>query len=96
MFLHLGYPSVEREAEIVQLHVPELAGHLAREIAELIAVLRKADLKKPPSIAESLDWARTLLTLGAADLSGDLIRQTLSVLLKYERDIDTAVAELRI
>jgi MoxR-like ATPase len=96
LFLHLGYPSVEREAEIVRLHVPELAEHLAREIAELTAVLRKADLKKPPSIAESLDWARTLLTLGATDLSDDLIRQTLSVLLKYERDIDAAVAELRI
>ena len=96
LFLHLGYPSVEREAEIVQLHVPELAGHLATEIAELTAVLRQADLKKPPSIAESLDWARTLLTLGATDLSDDLIRQTLSVLLKYERDIDTAAAELRI
>ncbi|HEX9032465.1 MAG TPA: MoxR family ATPase [Streptosporangiaceae bacterium] len=96
LFLHLGYPGVEREAEIVQLHVPELAGHLAREIAELIALLRKADLKKPPSIAESLDWARTLLTLGATDLTADLTRQTLSVLLKYERDIDTAMAELRI
>jgi MoxR-like ATPase len=96
LFLHLGYPSTEREAEIVRLHVPELAGHLAREIAELTALLRKADLKKPPSIAESLDWARTLLTLGATDLSDDLIRRTLSVLLKYERDIDTAVAELRI
>ncbi len=96
LFLHLGYPSVEREAEIVRLHVPELAGHLATEIAELAAVLRNADLKKPPSIAESLDWARTLLTLGATDLSDDLIRQTLSVLLKYERDIDTAVTELRI
>ncbi len=96
LFLHLGYPSTEREAEIVRLHVPELAGHLAREIAELSALLRKADLKKPPSIAESLDWARTLLTLGATDLSDDLIRRTLSVLLKYERDIDTAVAELRI
>ena len=96
LFLHLGYPSVEREAEIVRLHVPQLAGHLAAEIAELTAVLRKTDLKKPPSIAESLDWARTLLTLGATDLSDDLIRQTLSVLLKYERDIDTAVTELRI
>ncbi len=96
LFLHLGYPSVEREAEIVRLHVPELAGHLAIEIAELAAVLRQADLKKPPSIAESLDWARTLLTLGATELSDDLIRQTLSVLLKYERDIDTAVTELRI
>jgi MoxR-like ATPase len=96
LFLHLGYPNVEREAEIVRLHVPQLAEHLATEIAELIALLRKADLKKPPSIAESLDWARTLLTLGATDLSDDLIRQTLSVLLKYERDIDTAVTELRI
>jgi MoxR-like ATPase len=96
LFLHLGYPSTEREAEIVRLHVPELAGHLATEIAELVAVLRNTDLKKPPSIAESLDWARTLLTLGATDLSDDLIRQTLSVLLKYERDIDTAVTELRI
>jgi MoxR-like ATPase len=96
LFLHLGYPSTEREAEIVRLHVPELAEHLAREIAELTALLRKADMKKPPSIAESIDWARTLLTLGATDLSDDLIRQTLSVLLKYERDIDAAVAELRI
>jgi MoxR-like ATPase len=96
LFLHLGYPSVEREADIVRLHVPELAGHLAREVAELVALLRKADLKKPPSIAESLDWARTLLTLGAADLSDDLISSTLSVLLKYERDIDTATAELRL
>ena len=96
LFLHLGYPSTEREAEIVRLHVPELASHLAREIAELTALLRKADMKKPPSIAESLDWARTLLTLGATELTDDLIRQTLSVLLKYERDIDTAVAELRI
>jgi MoxR-like ATPase len=96
LFLHLGYPSTEREAEIVRLHVPELAARLATEIAELIAVLRTTDLKKPPSIAESLDWARTLLTLGATDLSDDLIRQTLSVLLKYERDIETAVTELRI
>src|ERR1700722_8280811 len=96
LFLHLGYPTVEREADIVRLHVPELAGHLAREVAELVALLRKADLKKPPSIAESLDWARTLVTLGAADLSDDLISSTLSVLLKYERDIETATAELRI
>jgi MoxR-like ATPase len=96
LYLHLGYPSTEREAEIVRLHVPDLAGHLAREIAELVALLRKADLKKPPSIAESLDWARTLLTLGAAELTDDLIRQTLSVLLKYERDIEVARAELRI
>jgi MoxR-like ATPase len=96
LFLPLGYPSVDREAEIIALHVPDLAGHLAREIAELVALLRRADLKKPPSIAESVDWARTLLTLGATELTDDVTRQTLSVLLKYERDIDSAMAELRI
>ena len=96
LFLHLGYPSTELEAQIIRLHVPDLAEHLVSEIAELVALLRNADMKKPPSIAESLDWARTLLTLGATDLTDDLIRQTLAVLLKYERDIDTALAELRI
>jgi MoxR-like ATPase len=94
LYLHLGYPSVDREAEIVQLHVPELSVHLAKQIAALVAVLRGADLKKPPSISETVDWARTLLALGAAELTDELTRQTLSVLLKYERDITVALAEL--
>src|SRR5580693_10301304 len=94
LYLHLGYPSMQREAEIVQLHVPELAGHLADEVAALVAVLRGADLKKPPSIAEALDWARTLLALGASELTDEMTRQTLSVLLKYERDITVALTEL--
>ena len=94
LYLHLGYPSVQREAEIVQLHVPELSDHLAAEIASLVAVLRDADLKKPPSISETVDWARTLLALGAAELTDEVTRQTLSVLLKYERDIAVALGEL--
>jgi MoxR-like ATPase len=94
LYLHLGYPSVEREAEIVRLHVPELSQHLAAEIAGLVAVLRGADLKKPPSISETVDWARTLLALGSGELTDELTRQTLSVLLKYERDITVALAEL--
>jgi MoxR-like ATPase len=94
LYLHLGYPSVDREAEIVQLHVPELGEHLAAEVAALVAVLRAANLKKPPSISESADWARTLLALGATELTDDLTRQTLPVLLKYERDINVALAEL--
>ncbi len=94
LYLHLGYPSPEREAEIIQMRVPELTAHLADEIAALVAVLRATDLRKPPSIAESLDWARTLLALGAGELTDDVTRQTLSVLLKYERDIDTALSEL--
>jgi MoxR-like ATPase len=94
LYLHLGYPSTEREAEIILLRVPELTGHLAREIADLVALLRTTGLKKAPSIAESLDWARTLVALGADELTDDVTRQTLSVLLKYERDIETALAEL--
>jgi MoxR-like ATPase len=94
LYLHLGYPSPEREAEIIQLRVPGLPAHLTSEIASIVALLRTADLRKAPSIAESLDWARTLLTLGATELTDDITRQTLSVLLKYERDIDTARAEL--
>jgi MoxR-like ATPase len=94
LYLHLGYPDTEREAEIIQMRVPELSAHLAGEVANLVALLRTTGLKKPPSIAESLDWARTLVALGASDLTDDITRQTLSVLLKYERDIDTALAEL--
>jgi MoxR-like ATPase len=94
LYLHLGYPSMQREAEIVQLHVPELSEHLASEIASLVATLRGADLKKPPSISETVDWARTLLALGAAEVTDDMTRRTLSVLLKYERDISLALAEL--
>jgi MoxR-like ATPase len=96
LYLHLGYPGPEREAEIIQLRVPGLSEHLAGEIAALVALLRAADLRKPPSIAESLDWARTLLALGAGELTDDITRQTLSVLLKYERDIETAREELSI
>jgi MoxR-like ATPase len=96
LFLHLGYPSTEREAQIIALHVPDLAGQLTSQIAEIVATLRQADMRKPPSIAETLDWARTLLALGATELTDDMIRQTLAALLKYERDIDTALTELRI
>jgi MoxR-like ATPase len=94
LFLHLGYPDAAREAEIIRMRVPGLADHLAAEIAAMVAVLRDVDLKKPPSVAESVDWARTLLALGAAELSDEFITQTMPVLLKYQRDIDIALAEL--
>ena len=94
LFLHLGYPDVAREGEIIQLRVPGLADHLAAEIAAMVAVLRDVDLKKPPSVAESVDWARTLLALGADELSDEVIRQTMPVLLKYQRDIEIALAKL--
>src|ERR1022692_3333095 len=94
LYLPLGDPGGEREAQIIAMHVPGLATHLASEIASLVAVLRSLDLKKPPSIAESIDWARTLVTLGSAELTAEVTRQTLSVLLKYERDIHTALTGL--
>jgi MoxR-like ATPase len=94
LFLHLGYPTAEREAEIIRLRVPGLEEHLADEIAALVGVLRSIELKKPPSVAESLDWARTLLALGAGELSDEITRQTLPVLLKHQRDIDSALAQL--
>ena len=94
LFLHLGYPDAAREAEIIRLRVPGLADHLAAEVAAMVAVLRGVDLKKPPSVAESVDWARTLLALGAGELSAEIIKQTMPVLLKYQRDIDIALAEL--
>jgi MoxR-like ATPase len=94
LFLHLGYPDVRRETEIIRMRAPGLADHLADEIAALVAVLRGIDLKKPPSVAESVDWARTLLALGADELSGEVIRQTVPVLLKYQRDIDISLGEL--
>ncbi len=94
LFLHLAYPDTAREAEIIRMRVPGLADHLAAEIAAMVAVLRDVDLKKPPSVAESVDWARTLLALGAAELSDEVITQTMPVLLKYQRDIDIALAEL--
>ena len=97
LYLHLGYPSVEREAEIVQLHVPgpERAPGQRDRRHRWSPCCAPPTCKKPPSIAEPLDWARTLLALGATELTDDVTRQTLSVLLKYERDIDTARAELR-
>jgi MoxR-like ATPase len=94
LFLHLDYPTAEREAEIIRLRVPGLEEHLADEIAALVAVLRRMDLKKPPSVAESIDWARTLLALGTSSMSDGLTRQTIPVLLKYQQDIENALTQL--
>ncbi len=94
LFLHIGYPSKEREKAILTLKVPGLADALAAQIADFLAVLRSLDLKKHPSISESLDWAVTLLTLGASDLDPEMVLSTLNVLLKYQGDIEKAAAKL--
>ena len=74
LYLWLDYPEVEREMEIVRLHAPELDEELARRLVEVIHMVRQLDLKKPPSIAESIDWARALLLLGADDIDRDAVR----------------------
>jgi MoxR-like ATPase len=92
LYLWLDYPSTEQELEIVRLHAPDLPETVASRLVEVIAMVRELDLKKPPSIAESIDWARALLLLGADDLTPEVFRQTMSIIVKHRTDLDT-VAE---
>lgn len=86
--LYLDYPSFERELEIVRLKVPGIQNALARQLVRFIQVIRKQDLKKPPSIAETIDWARALLTLGVQQIDEEIVQSTLSLVLKYQTDIE--------
>jgi MoxR-like ATPase len=88
LYLWLDYPSVERELEIVQLHAPELDQGIARKLVEVIHMVRALDLKKPPSIAESIDWARALLLLGAEDVDRPVLEKTMSIIIKHRTDLD--------
>ncbi len=92
LYLWLDYPSSERELEIVRLHTPELPESIAAKLVEVVAQVRELDLKKPPSIAESIDWARALLLLGADDIDAQTFHQTMSIIVKHRTDLD-AVAE---
>jgi MoxR-like ATPase len=88
LYLWLDYPEIEREMEIVRLHAPEISETLARKLVEVIRMVRALDLKKPPSIAESIDWARTLLLLGAEDIDRETFTQSMSIIVKHRTDID--------
>jgi MoxR-like ATPase len=88
LYLWLDYPSAERELEIVRLHAPELPETIARRLIEVVGMVRELDLKKPPSIAESIDWARALLLLGAQDLDSQTFLDTMSVIVKHRTDIE--------
>jgi MoxR-like ATPase len=92
LYLWLDYPALEHELEIVRLHTPELPETVGRKLVEIIAMVRDLDLKKPPSIAESIDWARALLLLGAQDIDTQMFNQTMSVIVKHRTDLDV-VAE---
>ena len=92
LYLWLDYPALEHELRIVKLHTPELSDTVARKLVEIVQMVRDLDLKKPPSIAESIDWARALLLLGAEEIDGATFRETMSVIVKHRTDLDT-VAE---
>src|SRR5919112_1774009 len=92
LYLWLDYPDLEHELAIVKLHAPELDDAIARRLVEVIGMVRDLDLKKPPSIAESVDWARALLLLGADDIDNEVFVQTMSVIVKHRTDLDV-VAE---
>jgi MoxR-like ATPase len=90
LYVYIGYPDLEEELQIVRLKVPDLAPQLARQAVEVVQSLRQLDLKKHPSVSETLDWARALVTLNARALDKDVLENTLTVLLKYESDMARA------
>jgi MoxR-like ATPase len=94
LYLHLDYPPAGREREIVRTRVPGIPEHLAGQIAAFVGALRRLDLRQRPSVTQTLEWARTLLALGAQDLDAGLAAESLPVLLDYRSDIELAVAEL--
>ncbi|RFU20043.1 AAA family ATPase [Geodermatophilus marinus] len=96
LYLALDYPSAEREREIVLSRVPDLAAGLAEQLVRTIRALRALELKKSPSISETLDWAQTLLELGLDTLDEAAVRSTLGVVLKHASDQERAAAELRL
>jgi MoxR-like ATPase len=88
LYLWVDYPEPERELEIVRMHTPELPERVATRLVEVIGMVRELDLKKPPSIAESIDWARALLLLGADDIDAATFKQTMSIIVKHRTDLD--------
>ncbi len=96
LYLHLDYPSAEREKAIVLSRVPEIAEQLADSLVQTVRALRSMELKKSPSISESIDWARTLLALGLNTLDEAAVKDTLGVVLKHASDHDRATTQLKL
>ena len=94
LFLHIDYPDASREKEILNARVPGLGEHLAEQVARVARSIRGLDLKKAPSVSETIDWARTLIALSVDDVDEQVLSETMHVLLKYQADIDKAAAQL--
>lgn len=96
LYLHVDYPPMEREREIVVTKVPGISEHLADQVSRIVRSIRQLDLKKAPSVSETLDWARTLLLLNIETIDEDTAKETLHILLKYQTDIAKAAKELSV
>src|SRR5438309_5550781 len=94
LYLHVDYPDLEREKQIVLTRVPQISDHLADQIARIVRSIRALELKKAPSVSQTIDWARTLVLLGIQNIDADQARETLHILLKYQSDIAKAAKEL--
>jgi MoxR-like ATPase len=94
LFLHVDYPELEREKEIVLTKVPDITDSLADQVARIVRSIRQLELKKSPSVSETIDWARTLLLLGVEHVDAETAKATINILLKYQSDIAKAVREL--
>ena len=94
LFLHIDYPQMDREKEIVLTRVPDINEHLADQIVRIVRSIRQIELKKSPSVSETIDWARTLVLLGINEIDAQQAKETLHVLLKYQTDIAKAAKEL--
>ena len=96
LFLHIDYPDLDREKEIVLTKVPGITDHLADQVARIVRSIRQLELKKSPSVSETLDWARTLVLLGFDSIDETTAKETLHILLKYQTDIAKAAKELAV
>ncbi len=94
LYLHLDYPSAEREADIVRARAPGVSAALAQQVVRAVRTLRELDLRKPPAVSETLDWAQTLVALGREDLDDEVIAATIGVLCKQSTDVDKGLSAL--
>jgi MoxR-like ATPase len=94
LYLHLEYPDMDREKQIVMTRVPDISEHLAQQVARVVRSIRQLELKKHPSVSETIDWARTLVLLGIDQIDAQTATETVNILLKYRTDIDKAVKDM--
>ncbi len=94
LYLHVDYPDMEREKEIVLTKVPDITENLADQVARVVRSIRQIELKKHPSVSETLDWAKTLVLLGVEKIDEQTAASTINILLKYQSDINKALKEL--